>query len=621
MPSLKHLNTLDYAVVVTYLLMVTAVGIYMSRFNRGTKDYFKAGGTLPWIISSLSLFVSGFSAYMFVAASGFVYRNGMASVLLFTSAFGAYWLGYFVYGRLWRRARLDSPMEFLTRRYSQSTTYFYSIVTVVPNILLMGALFYTLTIFISAALGLGQLEVDLGVFSVSGFELTLVSIGVVLLVYTVLGGLWAVTVTDTIQFVILMIMTLAVFPLSFLYLGDGNLFQGFTNLWQQAPEGYLDVTSGNVTITFLVAFWFMNILGYNANWHIGQRYYSIADERDTKKMAAVCAVFSLIAPVLWIFPVLVAKVIFPDMLSVWPELKEPSEASFASLCLLLLPHGFLGVVVSAMLAASMSSADSTFNWLAAVITKDVFVPISRRIRGGEEPSDRLQLVVGKLTVLIVGTLAIVISLVLKNYSGSFDIYLKIYSITIPSMFIPVMVGFIFRRTPWWSAMAASSIAIACTLLAAASANLITGTPLQGLGDLFQDVELSLLGMTLGRYELNVLVGTIVSLSVLLLTAKWPNRDQADRARLAAFDTDLRSPAYADKFYVDEKSIRAYKLVGLLSGLVGLLLLILALTTDGLADFLVNFLAGTGACLFGVLFWRMARKYLVQNEVSQIREPG
>ncbi|MCZ6817882.1 MAG: Na+:solute symporter, partial [Calditrichaeota bacterium] len=103
MPSLKHLNSIDYIVIVFFLIMVAGVGVFISRYNRNTKDYFKAGGKLPWVISGISLFVSGFSAFMFVSASGFTYRNGMTSIYMFTSSFGAYWLGYFVYGKLWRR--------------------------------------------------------------------------------------------------------------------------------------------------------------------------------------------------------------------------------------------------------------------------------------------------------------------------------------------------------------------------------------------------------------------------------------------------------------------------------------------------------------------------------------
>jgi Na+/proline symporter len=620
MPELKHLNGLDYLVVLFYLLMVAGVGIYASKFNRGASDYFKAGGKLPWVISSLSLFVSGFSAYMFVAASGFVYRNGLVSILVFTSAFGAYWLGYLVYGKLWRRARLESPMEILTRRFSPSTTYFYSIVSIVPNILLMGALLYTLSIFVASAVGLGQITFDLGLFSLTGFELILFSVGLVLLIYTVLGGLWAVAITDTIQFVVLLIMTLVVFPVTFLHLGEGSLTAGFAVLKSQAPAGYLSLTSGEVAFTFVAAFWLLNFMGYNANWHIGQRYYSIADERDTKKMAMTCAIFSLVAPLLWIAPALAARVIFPDMAALWPQLSEPTEASFASLCLLLLPHGFLGIVVSAMLAASMSSADSTFNWLAAVITKDVYVPIMKRLKNGV-PSDKSQLAVGKGTVLVVGVLAIFTSLSMYKYGSSFDIYLKIFSLTVPAMLVPVMIGLIYRKTPWWSAIAASSIAITVTVIVNLWANVSAGVPISTLADVFKNAKLRFFDLELGKFELNVFVGGATSAAVFLLSSISPNKRPADVSRLAALDRDLKTPAYGEKSPKDVKGISSLKLVALLAALVGLMLLTLAVFSDTLAGLIINLLSGFGALLFGWLFWRLAKRYLRSATLVTLDEAG
>ena len=608
MPTLKHLNALDYIVIVVFLLMVAGVGVFVARYNKHTSDYFKAGGQLPWLISGLSLFVSGFSAFMFVSASGFTYKNGVAGVYMFTSAFGAYWLGYFWYGKLWRRARISSPMELLTRRYSQSTTYFYSIIAVIPNILLMGTLIYTLCIFISSALGFGSKTFDLGILTVSGFEITLIGIGIVLLVYTVLGGLWAVAVTDTLQFIIIFLMTLVVFPLSFIYLGDGSFLTGFDRMVAEAPAGYLDFSLGQISFLYVTTFWIMNCFGYNVNWHIGQRYYSIADERDTKKMAAFCAIVSLFAPILWILPVMVSRVLFPDIGLLWPELTAPHEASFVSLCLFILPNGFLGVVVSAILAASMSSADSTFNWLAAVVTKDVYVPVAKRLKHGDEPSDRNQLIVGKLTVLTIGVFAIAISLLFQKIGSSFDIYMNIYSMTTPAMFMPVLIGLVYRKTPWWSGMAAAGAGIAATFVMNIVAVAAAGLPLDSLGDVFREVSFSFLGMPFGKFQMNVWVGIAVSGGVFFLSARWPNKNPQDVERLAALDQDLRTPAYGNEGPVDPKSIQSYKIVALLSGFVGALLILLSFFSGAGRDVMINALTGIGAGLFGLFFWRLAKYY-------------
>ncbi len=353
----------------------------------------------------------------------------------------------------------------------------------------------------------------------------------------------------------------------------------------------------------------MNCFGYNVNWHIGQRYYSIADERDTKKMAALCAIFGLVGPLMWIMPVMVARVIFPDIASLWPELTAPSEASFVTLCLFILPNGFLGVVVSAILAASMSSADSTFNWLGAVVTKDIYVPITKKLKHGHEPSERNQLIVGKMTVLIIGILSIIISLYFQKIGSSFDIYMKIYSMTTPALFVPVMLGMVYRKTPWWSGMASASIGITCTLIMNAVATVVGGHALEGLTDVFRDVQFSFYGIEYGKFEMNIFFGVSATTASFLLTSRWPNKKEEDIARAVAFENDLRTPAYGDKSAVDKESIQAYKIVALLSGLIGALLIILATFAESSHDFLINSLTGLGAILFSGLFWLLSRRYI------------
>jgi Na+/pantothenate symporter len=162
-----------------------------------TSDYFKGGGHIPWKLSMVSLFISGFSAFMFVGAAGITYGNGGGAVLLFSFALPAYMLGAWIFGPRWRRTRLDTPLQFLTRRFSQGTPpTFYTMLAVVPNTLVLGIMIYTLCIFSSTALGISERTFDLGIVTLSGFELTLLVTGLVIVIYTTLGGLWAVMVTD-----------------------------------------------------------------------------------------------------------------------------------------------------------------------------------------------------------------------------------------------------------------------------------------------------------------------------------------------------------------------------------------------------------------------------------------
>ncbi|MBT6379200.1 MAG: sodium transporter, partial [Opitutales bacterium] len=98
MPELHFLNSLDYTVLGIYMLMILGIGFYVARFNKKTVDYFKGGGHIPWKLSAISLFISGFSAFMFVGASGITYNDGGGAVLLFSFAMPAYFLGYLIFG-------------------------------------------------------------------------------------------------------------------------------------------------------------------------------------------------------------------------------------------------------------------------------------------------------------------------------------------------------------------------------------------------------------------------------------------------------------------------------------------------------------------------------------------
>ena len=591
MPDLRHLNELDYIVVAVYMVMVIGVGLYVARFNKKTTDYFKGGGHIPWRLSAISLFVSGFSAFMFVGAAGYTYRNGGAAFILFTLAFPAYFLGYFVYGRLWRRSRIDTPMEFLTRRYSPSTTYFYTLMAVIPNVLTLGVLIYTLCIFVSTALGFNQTTFDLGFATLNGFQLTLLTTGLVMTFYTMLGGLWAVMVTDALQFLILFLITLIVLPVVYVYLGEGNVVAGVTRLVREAPEGYFGLSVEGQPALFWAAYFINVVLGYNVNWHIAQRYYSVPDERDTRKMALWCAVFSLVLPLMWITPVMGSRVLFPDLAAMWPDLAEPSEAAFVTLAMTVLPHGLLGIMVAAIFAATMSSADTVFNWLAAVLTKDVFVPAHRRLEGGD-PSERMQLAVGKGSVAVMGLVAIAVALNMESYGGAFDVYLRVLSAFNPAMFVPVLLGLIYTRTPWWSGMVAFGVGVVAVIGTSMAANLSQGLPVTSLGVILENIELTVLGFEMGRFELNMFVGTGASTVCFFASALAHRRAGAFAERIESLERDLRTPAYATGEKLDLRGLRAYRLVGGLSVLIGVLLMGLSLFGGAVLNLSAGLLATT-----------------------------
>lgn len=581
MLTFNTVDGFDYGLIALYFAIVICVGFYAAHKNRGTDDYFKAGGQVPWALAGLSNWVSGFSAFMFVAAAGYTYRTGVGAIVVFTMATWAYLVGYFYFSKMWRRARLDTPLQFLTRRYSPSTTYFYSVTAIVPQVVGIGQGLYILCIFVSTALGFGDKTFHLGSMELSGMQLSILVVGIVMVLYTVIGGLWAAVLSDAVQSIIIVVMTVIIFPVAYRYLGQGaGIFAGFERLWKEAPPDFFTLQGTSGDPWFLVAFLINCMLGYNVAWHLAQRYYSVPDERGARKMALLCAVLSFVGPLLWILPVMAARIIFPDMATLWPTLKEPTEASYVSLALLLLPHGLIGFVVSAVLSATLGQANDAFNWLSATTTRDIYVPMHRRLRG-TTPSDRQQLRVAQATMFIVGALGIAVAFYIPRFGGAFDFALHYYSLTSAFM-MPVALGMIYRKTPWWSGIASCSAALSVA------------------------ITLMMLGVwkenPLAR---NVLSEAFMATLVFALSARWYRADDPKHAELHRLDHDLRTPV-PDAPAAAASGLGVYGVIGTLSLVLGVVLMLCTLLPGSvLAPARHNLVAGGLLLLIGLGLRRLA----------------
>lgn len=583
--QVKHVTFIDFVVIAAYLAMLTGVGLYVTKFNKNADDFFKGGGKVPWWISGLSTFVAGFSAFMFVGAAGYTYKNGIGSGILFTSAMWGYGLGYLVYATRWKRSRLGSPMEFLTKRFSQGTTYYYTLMSIVPAIMGLGLGIYILCIFVTTALGIMSLTVNVWFVTLNGLELSMIVTGIVLLIYTSAGGLWAVMITDVLQFFIILIVTVLIFPLSFFALGgDGGFFHAFTRLSAESPPGFLAFGDLTAHPLFFCAYFLASLIGYNAAWHIGQRYYSVPTERDARKMAILCAVLSLILPLLWIAPTMAARLLFPDMHALWPQLAEPAEASFVTLALVLLPNGLIGLTVSAILAATMTHTDTALNYLASILVRDVYIKVKQKFHR-TVPDERRQLRVARVTTFTLGILSIATAIIVQKTKGVFDFALMYYSWFGPSMLTPVMLGLVTTKTPSWSAIASATAGLVVVLVCN---TVIDVKPYQ--------------------YEVNIFGGILVSTAVFFLSVLWPEKDPAAQERISAFDAELKTPADEKALAWDRNALHSYQVVGVLTMGIGAGLLLLLLVPSGTEVRMLTIVTGgSTAALGGGMLWYFRRQ--------------
>jgi SSS family solute:Na+ symporter len=407
---------------------------------------------------------------------------------------------------------------------------------------------YILCIFVSSALGFEQGQFHFAGMTLTGLEATMLVVGVIMIVYSVAGGLWAAVLSDAIQGVIIIVMSVIIFPVTFMRVGgEGGLWHGFKRLVTDLPHEYIVPSGQPAQPLFLISYILAGMLGYNVAWHFAQRYNSVPSERDAKKMAMLGAVLSLFGPMLWVLPVMATHLIFPQMSTLWPNLKAPEEASFVSLAMMLLPHGMIGFVIAAILSATLGQANDAFNWLAAAITRDVYVPLRSKLGMGST-TDKQELWVARVTMLVVGVTGVVTAFIISKQGGAFDFALKYYSLTGPGFMMPVALGMIWRKTPWWSGIAScvAGFTAAFTLMFA---------------NAWPDHV----------YERNILSAMIGATIVFVISAFFYREEDPASAECRKLDVDLRTPV-PDESTVSGGALAVYGVIGNLSLVLGVVLI-------------------------------------------------
>jgi solute:Na+ symporter, SSS family len=440
---MSSVNTVDYAVIGLYALLMIVVGIYVVRFNRGAAEYFRGGSRVPWLVAGLSCFMSGFSAWTFTGAAGVAYRAGFAATGLYIGNALSFLLGYFVFAQRWRRSRITTVMEYLSGRFNITTHQTFSWTTIVFQLFTSASTLYGLSLFVSSATG----------FPVTW---TIVGAGALIVFYCVLGGLWAVVVSDFLQASILMPFCLVLGIISLTRVG------GVTGLLNSLPPEMKTLhVSGEFGWLYIISWTIMVSFGYNTS-AMAQRYFSVDNERSARKVALLCCGLFFVGAFLWFIPPMAMRIIYPDLRTVWPSLANPSEGAYAVASLTLLPHGLIGIMLAAMFSATMANLSAQFNLKSAILSKDLYQALLRKDAG-----DRELLIAGWVTTFFVGGATTLIAAIMAGSGQSvFQIMLTFNTIMSLAYGPPALLGLAIRRTPPWSGLASFAVGLILGILGA-----------------------------------------------------------------------------------------------------------------------------------------------------------
>ena len=431
---MKSVNVYDYIVVAAYFFFMLGIGLYFMKVNKGGKEYFAGGNMIPWWVSGMTLYMANFSAWTFTGAAGFAYATGWFAICYFGTWSVSYYIGSQMTASRWRRTRSISPVEYTFTRFNFTTQQLLSIV-IATNFTLSAGVQLAATCKLLAP--------------VMGLDITMVTLvtGIVILLYTFMGGLWGVSITDVVQGVILLSITFIVMPLSL------NLVGGLGNLVAAIPPLSFDHTYNGVHYTehWLVSIFIIMCLGTASG--AAQRFYSVKDERDAKRVGKMAGLLFVTVPLVFGIPPLVASVIWPDLSQVdffKPYAgNNPQDLVFIALCLKLLPNGLIGVFLAAMLAATMSTLSSVYNMVSSILSRDIY-------QGWFKPdmTDKGLLTIGRTFSIVLGIAVTGLAVFFVNSQlGIFNWMQAFFTLLNIPVIVPTAFGLIFRRVPKWSAVA------------------------------------------------------------------------------------------------------------------------------------------------------------------------
>ena len=450
--TLRTVGTVDYLVILAYLLTLVWIGKFFAGYNRDIQDFFKGGGKLPWWVGGISSFMAGFSAWMFTGGAGVVYEAGLTGMLaLCTGVFGTLF-GYLLFAKRWRRTRVTSMFEYVSTRFNLPAQQVLSWFFLPFNLFYCSTVLLATAIFTTAALNISQINLaGLGLpwdITLSAVQIVILIAGVVILTYCYFGGLLAVATCDVLSFLIIIPVAVLIVPLILLKLSSigmvGELFSTPQNF--SMPTGK-SILGEPITFLFVVMWLVSNIHSYNTN-PIVQRYWSVPDENQARKVALMCTILFVFGVSVWAIPPLAVRHLYPDLSQVWTTLKAPAEGAYVSACLSVLPHGLVGVMFAAIFAASMSSIDSTLNFVSGIFTNDIYRKTIKK-----DADEKHMLKVGRLSTLFIGIIAIFMALAMGARGGAFSWMVLMDRIFVTPIVVPLLLGLFFPRRGSHAALA------------------------------------------------------------------------------------------------------------------------------------------------------------------------
>lgn len=534
----KVMETIDYIVIILFSIGIVAAGLSFSGKGSDMKNFFAAGGSVPWWMAGLSLFMGFFSAGTFVVWGSIAYSHGLVSISIQMGMCIAGFLVAFLLAPRWKHTGVLTAAEYINERLGGSTRVTYTYLFLIVSLFTTGAFLYPVAKIVEVSTGLS-------------LNVAILLLGGISIVYVAMGGLWAVVVTDVLQFVILSAAVLIVVPLSF------NKVGGVVSFIEQAPDNFFSPVNGEYTWAFLIAFCLYNFIFLGGNWSYVQRYTSVATKSDARKVGLLFGFLYLICPVLWMLPPMIYRVCNGSLEGL------ADEGAYLLMCKEVLPKGILGLMLGGMIFATVSSLNGALNISSGVFTNDIYKRLN------PHASEKRLMLVARLSTIGFGVLAIAVALLIPQMGGIVNVVISVAALTGVPLYLPVLWTLFSRRQNRHTILATTLISLT-------------------INAVFKFVT-PLFGLSLSR-TLEMVVGVSVPVVILVLFEIYLAIRKQDDRHATYSEQMIAARARAIPKSETEKSVAnkySFKVVGIGIALTGLLIAILGILAFGKTTWFVT----------------------------------
>ena len=436
--DIVQLQSLDYIAVLIYLVLMAVIGLSFGWFVKDIGSYFKGGGTIPWVMATITNFMGLFSTFVFVAYAGIAYEYGLVSITVFWTTVPACIIAGLVFGKRWRRAGHTTPVEYLEQRYGYPVRKLVTWMGLVMRFLDNMVRLYAIGVFITVVTPLS-------------LEWSIVVSGIIVTIFNIIGGIWTVTIMSTVQMVILLLVTVILLPLSLDSAG------GMAAVAEKIPDHLNWFNGPKGAPVWLTVYGIMTVIKYNENWTFIQKFYCVRDEKAATKVGIASGILFLIFTPVFLLPAVVSPLIIP-------EVSDP-EMSYVMVSGMLLPAGIMGIMFSSMFAATMSSLNAEYNIMAGVLTNDVYLRMFNPKAG-----QKTLMNVARISTVLVGAIMILGAISIRNFGGAFEANKLFTGILAIRVGIPLVMGVVSKKPD----MASSIATILVGIVAGIGLNMIPG---------------------------------------------------------------------------------------------------------------------------------------------------